>query len=210
MSVTATFPLATPGGGSSAATSAANTELEQITDHAERAVDRLPQQHHEKVNLPEIVRILAAPFQELEDVFWALFTERSVDKAVGAQLTILGKIVGQARAGLADDVYRRYIRARISANKSDGSMEDVIRVLSLVVNDDGADIEISLQPPAAFVARVSNVALAASSVTALNDLLQDAKSAGVRAIIEYYESTANLFTLDSGPGLDQGNFAGAV
>lgn len=185
-----------------------------ILDHAARAVARLKEQFKSKEGVESLLNSLAEPAQGVEDALWQLYTERSIDVAVGVQLDALGAIVGQERGGMTDDDYRRHVRARIAANRSSGTVEDVIRVLVLVVNDEDAVIEIDPQPPAAYVARVNGVAVDPTVAAIASDFLYDATSAGVRPILEYSENEpADTFTFDvgtSGTELDAGLFADAI
>src|SRR5262245_2616348 len=62
-------------------------------------------------NTQKALRALLAPAASLEHALQQLLTERNVNTAIGAQLDLIGKIVGRPRAGVADDeIYRRYIR----------------------------------------------------------------------------------------------------
>lgn len=162
-------------------------------------------------NTEKLVANLATPFQSLEAALQQLLTERSIDTAVGAQLDVIGRIVGQPRNSLDDETYRRYCRARIATNKSNGTIENLITVTNLVVYDDDAYYEIDNQGAAAVVVRINDISITADLANIVIKFLQDTVSAGVRVILEYGISDPNnWFRLDSGPGLDQGHFVGAV
>jgi hypothetical protein len=154
----------------------------------------------------KFVATLATPFQSLESALQQLLTERSIDTAVGAQLDVIGRIVGEPRNGLDDDTYRRHCRARISANSSDGTIENVITVTDLIVYDDDAYYEIDNQGAAALVVRVQDVAITEELADILISFLKDTVSAGVRVILEYFETTpGNTFKWDTaGRGWDSG------
>lgn len=108
--------------------------LEHVTNHVERAVARLPQQFRGKVNVEAFVAAVCQPGQDLEDALWDLYSERDVNTAVGDQLDDVGGIVGEERQGRDDDTYRRFVRAKISVNKSKGTALDVLTVASLVLD----------------------------------------------------------------------------
>lgn len=184
--------------------------ITQITDHEDRAAARIVGKLRDKPRFEALVRALVSPFQEIEDTLWALF-ESDVDSATGDELDVLGRIVGEPRAGETDDeVYRRRVRARIMANRSNGTVEDLIRVSRLIVNDDAAYHKAVRQSVATIVLRIEDVAITQSTADVLIAMLSRAVAAGVRIILESMRSApASVFRFDSGPGLDQGNFADA-
>jgi Protein of unknown function (DUF2612) len=157
-----------------------------------------------------LMSILLAPFQDVENALIQLLNQRGVDTAVGAQLDVLGRVVGQLRGGLDDDTYRRYIRARVAANRSDGKREDVVRVCQLVLVDlTAAEIKVHREGTATLVVFIDGVAITGEIATALITFLEAAVSNGVRIILRYSISPpASVFRLDSGPGLDVGHLAG--
>lgn len=66
-------------------------------DHQGLAESRLVTQFKESVNLIAYIRELLSEANEVEDVNQQLLEERWVDTAIGAQLDVLGVIVGQPR-----------------------------------------------------------------------------------------------------------------
>lgn len=75
---------------------------------------------------------IAREIQELENMFWDVISKRMLDNATGAQLRVLGRIVGQADPGLGEDVFRMLIRVRIRINRSVGLLRDLLEVLQLM------------------------------------------------------------------------------
>src|SRR5690242_14038772 len=110
-------------------------------------------------NTEKLVATLATPFQSIENMLQQLLTERSIDTAVGAQLDVIGRIVGQPRNGLDDESYRRYCRARIATNNSEGVMENLITVTDLIVYDDDAYYQIDNQGVACVVLRIQDLSI---------------------------------------------------
>src|SRR5687768_16247400 len=96
-------------------------------------------------NIEKLLAVSVAPAQDLENCLQQLRLYRFVDTAEGDQLDIIGRIVGLDREGLDDDDYRRYIRARIAANNSNGTIEDLLTVAFLVVYDADAHYEVDNQ-----------------------------------------------------------------
>ena len=151
--------------------------LTHNTHHIGNAFARLLTQFQDKQRLKKMIEILLRPFQEAEDMLWSLYTDRRLDTAVGAQLDLLGKIVGEKRDGLSDTDYRAIIRVKIKVLRSTGSAKDlmVIAQLFLVSND----FTYSEHYPAA----VEFVVLQVTTITQrilLKNFLIKAKSGGVR------------------------------
>lgn len=72
--------------------------IEKTTDHAGEALERLLEQLEGKGRLEALVRSYVAGAQDLEDVLWEMHTAGfDLDTAVGAQLDIIGAIVGAKR-----------------------------------------------------------------------------------------------------------------
>jgi len=163
-------------------------------DHVAAAIARLPEQFKNKTKIVNLVKALCAPATSLEDALWQLLTERAVDTAIGTQLDQLGFIVGQERGGLSDVDYRRFIRARIAANRSQGVTEDLIRVANLVLNNDAATVEVETQN-GTVVVRLRSVTTDDSLAAIMLSFLQDSKSGGIRVILEsYVDVDAEMFT----------------
>lgn len=161
-------------------------------------------------NTEKLVATLATPFQSLEAALQQLLTERSIDTAVGAQLDVIGRIVGQPRNGLDDDTYRRYCRARIATNKSNGTIENLITVTDLVVYDDDATYKLTQEGNATARLRIADIAITTELAEIVFAFVQDAAAAGVRIVVQWTESAIeDTFTLDAGPGLDVGHLAGS-
>lgn len=74
--------------------------------------------------------------QELEQFFFQLINDRTLDTAVGAQLNGIGSIVGENRNGRGDTDYRRAVRAKILINKSSGTLEQLVAIVRTLIPDD--------------------------------------------------------------------------
>jgi hypothetical protein len=156
----------------------------KITDHADQAVSRLPYDLRKQPKLEAFVRALVGPIQTLEDALWQLLVERAVGTATGVTLEALGRLVGQPPTGLDTETYRRYIRARIRANKSCGTVEDFIKITRLILNDDDAQIIIERQGVAAAVERILGIVVDDDLANVLIGFLVDAASGEGRIILE--------------------------
>lgn len=162
-------------------------------------------------NIEKLLAVLASPFQSVESCLQQLLSERSIDTAVGAQLDVLGKIVGQTRNGLDDDAYRRYVRARVATNKSTGIIEDLLKVTDLIVYDDAATYITKQEGTATLRLIISGIAITSTLAEVVFEFAQDTVSAGVRIVVQWGESPVDeLFQFDDGPGFDQGKLAGGL
>ncbi len=162
--------------------------MNQITDHATAAVARLLQQFRGLSRIEKLVRALASRTQGIEDMLWSLATERGIDNAIGAQLDVIGRRVGQSREGMDDEVYRVWLRARMLLNRCSGTAPEIVAIFKLLLPViGGSGLEIELQPPAALVLRI--LGKLTGDADQLARILRKAKVAGVRALLEWRLST---------------------
>lgn len=136
-------------------------------------------------NIKQFVRVLIQPFADFELAAQQVLTQRSVDNAIGAQLDVLGRLVGQPRNGVTDDaLYRRYVRARIAANVSDGTIEDAIRIAKCVIALSAAVYVVDNIGAGGYVLRVEGVSTPEDVANVLIQLLRDGTAGGCRVILE--------------------------
>lgn len=168
--------------------------MSDVLDPIELALARLPSQYRgtpeKESNDEQQLRVLLAPVAEFLATARAVRDGLSIDTAVGAQLTALGKLVGRPRAGITDDdVYRRYVRAQIAANKSDGLNRDILTIARLVIDDPAVDLTLRREGIATYVLAVDGIALPDTVAAVLMALVRKATSDGVRPILEYSTAT---------------------
>lgn len=83
-------------------------------------------------NINKIFEIKGLRRNEQEALFFSILDHYYLDTAIGAQLDIIGKIVGIQRDGRTDDNYRILIRLKQKINNSSGNIQiliDTIRIL---------------------------------------------------------------------------------
>ena len=102
-------------------------------------------QFHDSPNLNAVQNAFLEQISELEAVFEQL--RNLIDLAAGEQLNLIGRIVGQKRAKMADEDYRLWIQARILLNKCRGTEEDLRAILRVLTKQ---DVEIREHPEIAF------------------------------------------------------------
>lgn len=167
-------------------------------------------------DLRTYLAVLTAPADGLEQTLMLLLTERAVTTATGVRLDAIGKLVGQARGGLDDDDYRRFVAARISVNRSNGTRNEVYSITRLMLDDPDAVLAISQQTglnsdgPATAVLRITETSVSEDLAEILMTMLRDTAAAGVRLIVEHStvaESATMHFDVDS---LDNKAMATAV
>lgn len=175
----------------------------QITDHSAQAIARLHEFHKDKTNILAFINAIIDPHQDIEDAMWQLFTERTIDTAIGQQLDDIGKIVGQPRNGLNDDDYRRHIRAKISVSQSNGRVLDVINVSRLIIDEALTAIEIDQIGAAAVEVILTGTLVTDAIVDFLIAFLRDTVAGGVRIILQHLQvAEANAFTMGAVTLLD--------
>lgn len=157
--------------------------------------------------------ILGPQFQDLEDATQSLLSLLDIDNSVGAQLDMIGRYVGQPRLGLLDVTYRLYLRARVLANKSTGTVEEIFAIMRALY---GASAGPRYLPGYVkqFAIRITKTLTRTEALVGVS-FLGSSKEAGARGLLEWRETdSASVFTFDgtgspAGLGFDVGYFAGA-
>ncbi|KIL72513.1 hypothetical protein SD77_3486 [Bacillus badius] len=67
---------------------------------------------------------------------------RSLDNAKGSTLDLLGGNVGQERGKSSDEIYRVLIRGKEALNRSDGTINKIIEVLSVTLDCSSSEINL--------------------------------------------------------------------
>lgn len=129
------------------------TEASASTDVVERGLARRIDVYLAREKFGAWVASYLKGLQELESATWEVILERLLDNAVGPQLDVLGKLVGEPRWTSDDDEYRISIQARIAVNASNGRPQDIEAVAELVlrVAGAGADFHVDEHYPATIV-----------------------------------------------------------
>lgn len=136
-----------------AAEDGARDGIEYVDDHADQAVELLLEQFRDSERLHDLLRAYVAQIEDLERVLWDMLTLRSLDDATGAQLDGLGRIAAEPRSGRSDADYRAAIRVRLLILRSNGTLPEILRILSLVAvgAETGSVYGITLPPGSALV-----------------------------------------------------------
>lgn len=172
--------------------------LTEITDYVARAKARVLNQYKEKPVLVALISELALAVQEVEAAIFDVIEQTTIGTSVGAWLDRLGAIVGEERATANDVLYRRYVLARVQANTSEGTFEDIIAVItawyggpfpSLILTEPGrGNVLVDLDTPD----------VTQESVDRLVKLLRDTRSAAVGGQLLYQlQSDTKIFQFSS-------------
>lgn len=163
-----------------------------------RLASLLYRQFRNKVTWNLWVVLLARQAQDVEDAIQSMFSLLDIDGSEGVQLDVIGRIIGQQRLGLDDVTYRLYLRARIVANRSTGTPEDMYDVFRALY---GATIGLIYTPGLVkqFSLRVVGAITAAQALIGV-DFLHDSKEAAARGILEWQQSAnVDMFEFASSP-----------
>ena len=172
--------------------------LTEITDYVARARARVLHQYKEKPSLVAFIGELALTVQAIETALFDVIEQTTIGTSTGAWLDRLGDLVGEERGGEGDVLYRRYILARVQANTSEGTFEDIIAVITawwgsafpvLILTEPGrGNILVNLDSPDVDQARVDR----------LVKLLRDTRSAAVGGQVLYqFQASTKIFQFSS-------------
>lgn len=117
--------------------------LSHKTDLAVVARGRVVSQYRDSPLFVTLIGEIADVVQPAEDALWDLFNAILLDDATDVWLDYLGAIVGEAREGWGDTDYRRFIRARILANKSSGTVNEVLTIVALILGTNDPTLAIA-------------------------------------------------------------------
>lgn len=88
-------------------------------------------------NMQKFVIAMVESYQTLSDTNNQLKTERNIFVAVGVQLDGIGEILGlQREDGESDDDYRERLKFQTGINKSNGTPEELMRILKFITDAD--------------------------------------------------------------------------
>jgi len=177
------------------------TQIDYVADWQERIRSRLYAQFRDMPNLQALADLIAAEAQQFEDAAQASLSIASANASTGAQLQLLGRLIGQPWASEMEPAYRLRIQARIKANRSSGTSDELYGVFlaMLGLTGPGHAQVVPLPPgPAAILFRVLDV-MDAPVAAVLLDFLYAAKVGGTRLVLEWSDAlgTARLLCDDA-------------
>ncbi len=170
------------------------TELTKKTTITSEALANLIELFKGKPNLSALIAAFTDQSQDIEDGAFEVLLDTIIATAVGVQLDGIGVIVGRARRGLSDTLYRVRLQAQILINKSSGTLDEILTIVVLLEAAPIANVE--EQFPAAFVIDIPDIQGDPAQLAAI---IAEARSAAVNGHLHYSLSpVAELFTFASG------------
>ncbi len=161
-------------------------------------------------NQQKFLVVVGTEGQEAETALQQVYSGYWIDNATGDQLDVLGRVVGQLRNGMTDDDFRRLIRARISVNRSKGTIASVLTVAKLVVDDDTVEFIINNAGYAGFELYLLGNSVTVEVADLAISMLAKTKSAGVRFILTWSpDPVADWLIWDEG-NWDDDNWFGSM
>lgn len=183
--------------------------VDYVSDWAVRLKTRLYTQFRNAVTWQEFCDLLGAASDDIELAAQSLFSLPDIDDSSGAQLDLIGRIIGQPRIGSDDATYRIYLKARVLANKSCGTSEDIYGILRALYGESSGFL-VRYSGTKTFEAIIETAIDRSDAFIGLS-FLRDSKESGARGLLRWQESADSaVFTFDSGPGFDVGKFAAAL
>lgn len=158
-------------------------------NHSEHGVLKFAAPFWGKPRWAALFVAIGRQIQEVEDALCAVIDSRALDNATGAQLALLGKLVGQADPGLGEAVFKNLIRVRIRINRSEGGRDDLIEVLQLL-GIPLAQRTITDSPPAKLLVKFTGVL--PLPIVLLTQLMNDTVAGGVGVVVLYEPGASAL------------------
>lgn len=188
--------------------------IDYVVDWSARLRSRLYTQFRGKVTWGQWTDVLGSLSQDWEDAAQTLLTILDIDASSGFQLDAIGRMIGQSRVGADDPTYRLYLRARVLANRSTGTAEEIYGVMIALYGAAAKPLYLGGYVKQ-FAMRVQNAVLTRAQALIGVQFLGAAKEAAARGVLEWKESADSVvFTFDGtaavpGLGFDVGYFAAA-
>lgn len=170
------------------------TELTKKTTLTAEALANLIELFKGRPKLAAFISAFVDQSQDLEDGAFEVLLDSIIETAVGVQLDGIGVIVGRARGGLSDPLYRVRLHAQILLNKSSGTLDEILTIVALLEASPITDVVEKY--PAGFVIEILDIQGDPAQLAAI---IAEARAAGVNAHLHYSLSpVGEIFTFASG------------
>ena len=166
--------------------------LAHTTTHVADGLARLTDRWRGKPAIEALLSPFLAELQEVEDQLWSMLVA-TIDTATGVQLDQLAALIGEPRLTLDDGALRTVLRARVLANRSSGSVPELVAILVLFAEDSFTLDEVF---PAGVLVTVASY-LGAIPAERVGGLLHRATAGGVGAQLVAPASSATAFRFAS-------------
>lgn len=151
-------------------------------------------------NIEALSGILAGEVQALETAARQVLEDvTDFDNSVGAQLDIIGAIVGLSRQGLSDAIYRDRLKVQRLVNRSAGHASEIIQIVNLFASSPTFAYEVEDNHfPAGFNVEITS-ALPAGIGEQLAIVVRSVRGAGINGYVTFHEQ-APIFAFDGAGG----------
>lgn len=145
----------------------------------------------EESNTYKLMQLFSDELQLLEETNNRIIEWRSIDKAEGKALDLIGQNVVQSRGTATDEVYRIMLKTKIARNLADGTLNGLITAIAYVLQVDKKEIKVTemwdlLNQPACIAVeaipldKINDAGLTANE---FEDILRSLVSAGVKLLL---------------------------
>ena len=177
-------------------------------DYRAKAVGYLLSQYQTSPRLVAFLEALATGAQYLEEAAFGVWVSTRLTTASGDALDQWGALVGEVRGGLTEDEYRRFIQARILANNSTGTTDDLVRVFELVCGPVVHVRHFDNYPASFQITALRSEAMSDVRAGRVGALMRTIKPAGVAMdLVEAVVGAMASSIIQTPPPLDVGVFA---
>ena len=176
-------------------------------DHVREAHLQVWRRWRRLPNFRALSGIIGKRMQLMSDELEEIRALRNIDLAFGAHLDAIGDIEGQPRNGFGDTVYRSLIKARVIANRSKGTSEELISAAVFIRGGVSTDVQFEPLYPAAIRLSFLNSTETVQHQALIAQILSLAVFGGVRLYVTF--STTTPFGFDGDPdsfGFGVGHF----
>lgn len=88
------------------------------------------------------MQIVKEQFDSIQNEATKVENWRDIEQAEGAALDLMGKTSGQQRGTATDEVMRVLLKARITRNNSDGTIDDIINALAITLGVPVTEVDV--------------------------------------------------------------------
>lgn len=152
-----------------------------IEDHIREGLALLIPEYQDTPRWQAWIASFLAAVQELETAAFDLWEiPLSIEQATAEQLNLIGRIVREDRNGRSDDLYRLALRVRVLVNRSQGRIEELIRIVELfedLASEADSYVKVQDVPNARIEVRI--VRTPVNEPSEVQKRLRQAKAAGV-------------------------------
>jgi hypothetical protein len=161
------------------------TAASERTDLTVRALARRTDDYKRDAIFESLVTSYVDRLRDIEAATWEVVLERLLQNAIGVQLDILGKIVGEPRFSIDDDEYRLGVRCRIAVNLSQGLMSDIRLIASMILWNGGKAADVNIYEYWPGTVMLDCLEVIDGDINHIALYLQQTRSAGIRLQVIY-------------------------